>query len=436
MPLFLGLSLGVHLGALLSLPSRVPEDPVVIEIVRGPRSRGGGPAARGDSVGEGSGQRSPADRVRLPVVAESRASSALDSGEPGASEAAGGAISVLLADRDQDITIAEQLPNNFAVTQFQRIATARDRSSLIDDRLTPNPADDTLLLSGRGRTRDMMPARAANGAVGIFEEPETLRAAPSGGSRSPAGAGDGGLPRWSGDHGPMSGLANEPPPSPSGRALEPELQRGVANGTRTGSAEAQGAAVVHARPDLHPGRPATPSEDRQGRLRDNRWSQLLVSTFNHGWVTASDPGGGQGEASGAGSGGRGAGRSGRGNGGRSAAGAGAGDETWISLNSPDPRFMAFFRDIHRKVDPLWRDAFPRDAELGLEQGTCIIGFTVHRDGHVSGIHVRRRSGFPEFDRRVQEALRRAAPFRPIPSSLGVDRLLVTAPFEFSNPMVR
>ena len=98
--------------------------------------------------------------------------------------------------------------------------------------------------------------------------------------------------------------------------------------------------------------------------------------------------------------------------------------------------MEFFRDIHRKVDPLWRDAFPRGATFALEQGTCIVGFTVHRNGSVSGVHVRRRSGFPEFDRRVTQAILHAAPFSPIPSALGVDRLLVTAPFEFSNPLFR
>ncbi|MBI2892380.1 MAG: energy transducer TonB [Deltaproteobacteria bacterium] len=435
-PFFLGLSLAVHLGALLSLPSRVSEAPVVIEIVRGARGSTGGVGATDASrTGEGAGPAAPASRVRLPAVAQSRTSSALDRGEPGASEATGGPISVLLADRDENLTIAEQVPNNFEVTQFQRIATARDRSSLIDDRLTPNPSDDTLLLSGRGRLREMVPARGRNGAIGVAEPPEASRSGPSQGNRGIAGD-DRAIDRDLGGVRAMPAMAAEPPPAPGGRAAEAELQRGLANGARTATAFVPGGAVVHTRPDLHEGRPATPSEDRQGRLRDNRWSELLVSTFNHGWVTASDPGGGQGDAGGAGLGGRGAGRDGRGDGGRSAAGAGTGEDTWISLNSPDPRFMAFFRDIHRRVDPLWRNAFPRDAELGLEQGTCIVGFTVHRDGHVSGIHVRRRSGFPEFDRKVQDALRRAAPFGPIPSSLGLDRILVTAPFEFSNPMVR
>lgn len=213
------------------------------------------------------------------------------------------------------------------------------------------------------------------------------------------------------------------------------MRQGIADGSADGP-PVTGAAVAFARPDLHRGRPAVPSQERGGRLRDNRWSELLVSTLRTGWTTASDPGGGSGRGQGASEGGQGAGRRGQGEGGRSAAGAGDGEETWVSLNTPDPRFMAFFRDIHRKVDPLWRNAFPREATFDLEQGTCIVAFTVHRNGTVTGVHVRRRSGFPEFDQRVRDAIVRAAPFSPIPSSLGVDRLLVTAPFEFSNPLFR
>jgi len=429
-PIFLVASLGVHAVLLASLPAELPLGPDLVEVVF---QTAGGPAAGDDAAGTtgaetrgGASRRAAAlDEVRLPVVTESRTSSALDHGEPGRAETSGGTISILLADRDQDITVAEQLPNHATVSQLQRIRTAPDRSSLIDDRLTPNPADATTLTSGHGAATRQMRARSRTAATGVPAEALAAASSPAP-VEEPQAIVPGG-----------EGATPPPPPTPAPAGAEDDVpvRQGVADGGANGPA-IDGAAVAFARPDLHRGRPAVPSQDREGHLRDNRWSELLVSTLRTGWTTASDPGGGAGRGAGASEGGRGAGRRGQGDGGRSAAGAGQGEDTWVSLNTPDPRFMAFFRDIHRKVDPLWRNAFPREAVLALEQGTCIVGFTVHRNGTVSGVHVRRRSGFPEFDQRVREAIVRAAPFSPIPSSLGVDRLLVTAPFEFSNPLFR
>jgi TonB family protein len=432
-PVFLVASLGVHAILLASLPAEVPSAQDLVEVVL---QAADGPSAGAQAAGTpGTEQRGDTSRramalddVRLPVLAESRASSALDHGAPGRAETSGGTISILLADRDQDITVAEQLPNHASVSQLQRIRTAPDRSSLIDDRLTPNPADATTLTSGRGTVRREVRARAANAASGVSTEALAVASSPA--PEEPAHARD-----YEGPGGEGASPPPPPTPAPAGAAEEVPMRQGIAGGGGDGP-PVNGAAVAFARPDLHRGRPAVPSQERDGRLRDNRWSELLVSTLRTGWTTASDPGGGAGPGQGASEGGPGAGRRGEGDGGRSAAGAGEGEETWISLNTPDPRFMAFFRDIHRKVDPLWRNAFPREAALALEQGTCIVGFTVHRNGTVTGVHVRRRSGFPEFDQRVRDAILRAAPFSPIPSSLGVDRLLVTAPFEFSNPLFR
>jgi protein TonB len=330
----------------------------------------------------------------------------------------------LLADRDWDITVAEQIPNHPTVSQFQRIRTAPDRSSFVDDRTTPHPAEATTLTSGHGRADEQLRARARVAVAGASATPLAEASTPAAEPASPPLQG-----------GEGTSVQAPPSPAPDGAAEATPIAQGAADGSTAG-APIDGTAVGFFRPELHRARPAVPSQEREGHLRDNRWSQLLVSTLRTGWTTASDPGGAEGAAHGAATGGQGAARHGEGDGGRSAAAGAIGDETWISLNSPDPRFMDFFRNIHRKVDPLWRNAFPHDAEVALEQGVCIVGFTVHRNGSVTGVHVRRRSGFPEFDRRVQDAIRRAAPFGPIPSSLGVERLLVTAPFEFSNPMFR
>jgi TonB family protein len=112
-------------------------------------------------------------------------------------------------------------------------------------------------------------------------------------------------------------------------------------------------------------------------------------------------------------------------------GRGVGQDLW--LNRPSPGYETYFRGIYRKVDRLWK--FPKALEVLFEQGDVLVEFTIVADGNVSEVQLRKSSGFPEFDENVLAAIRKAAPFGPIPRGLGRS-LRVLAPFEFSNPMVR
>jgi TonB family protein len=75
--------------------------------------------------------------------------------------------------------------------------------------------------------------------------------------------------------------------------------------------------------------------------------------------------------------------------------------------------------------------------LELKQGTVILDFTIAADGtaHVAWPPVR-PSGVDEFDRNCADAIRRAAPFDPLPSQLGRSTLRVRAPFVAKNPIVK
>jgi TonB family protein len=116
---------------------------------------------------------------------------------------------------------------------------------------------------------------------------------------------------------------------------------------------------------------------------------------------------------------------------------GPGDGDWFDLESNDPRLVDYFRKIHRKVDPLWANAFPKSAMLELKQGMVILEFTIDSDGtaHVVWPPVR-PSGIDEFDRNCADALRRAKNFGPLPASLGRTQLRVRAPFVAMNPIVK
>jgi TonB family protein len=74
--------------------------------------------------------------------------------------------------------------------------------------------------------------------------------------------------------------------------------------------------------------------------------------------------------------------------------------------------------------------------LNLQQGTVILEFTVFSDGHaVVQWPPLRPSGIDEFDRNCAAAIRRAAPYPPIPTALG-STLRIRSPFVASNPVVK
>jgi TonB family protein len=158
-----------------------------------------------------------------------------------------------------------------------------------------------------------------------------------------------------------------------------------------------------------------------------------VRSLLHASTAGGAPGEGQGGNGGGGEAGAGA-NSGAGSHAR-ALGVGEGEilDFWTS----DPRLLPYFRQLHAKIDPLWANAFPKSALLELKQGTVILQFVVHADGRatVQWPPVR-PSGVDEFDRNCAGAIRRAAPFPPIPRELGVSTLTIRAPFVASNPAVR
>ena len=174
---------------------------------------------------------------------------------------------------------------------------------------------------------------------------------------------------------------------------------------------------------------ALPKDDVEGRQEVATLLRSIVHASSAGGL----PGDGEGGTGGGGEAGAGA-AWGDGSHARPL-GAGAGDiyDYWTS----DPRLVPYFRRLHAKIDPLWADAFPKSALLDLKQGTVILEFTVFADGRaIVAWPPLRPSGVEEFDRKCADAIRAAAPFPPIPRSLGVTELRIRAPFVADNPMVK
>lgn len=76
--------------------------------------------------------------------------------------------------------------------------------------------------------------------------------------------------------------------------------------------------------------------------------------------------------------------------------------------------------------------YPREARRDGIKGTVVVSFTVSRNGSVGGVRIARSSGSAVLDRAAGEAVRRAAPFRPIPDAAGRSKWSFSVPLAFTR----
>lgn len=322
-----------------------------------------------------------------------------------------------LADRNERMRLSPDLVSRLDRDQLQRLRVARIRQSWEDRRSTTHPTELTLIVTGPGSVMERRPSARTMPDRGALASPSPM-----------VQGGDVGVP---GDE--SNGY--RPPGGAQAGTLRGAPGVGV-NDARAGIDHRTSAPIASARPDVTRGPVAVPAPE-SARPRDDVDSDQEVATTVRSLVHASTAGGAAGEGQGGTSGGGdpGAGAS---NGASSHAhplGVGAGDifDYWTS----DPRLLPYFRLLHAKIDPLWANAFPKSAIAELKQGMVILEFTVFADGHATVAWPPvRPSGIDEFDRNCADAIRRAAPFPPLPRELGVGSLTIRAPFVASNPVVR
>jgi TonB family protein len=108
--------------------------------------------------------------------------------------------------------------------------------------------------------------------------------------------------------------------------------------------------------------------------------------------------------------------------------------TTVYLGSTDPRYADYLGTIAALLEPEWRDAFPRERALYMQQGEVVIEWVVERNGAISGPRVLRPSGVPPFDRNVLSGFRRAAVRFPHPPPAMPLPVRIRAPYRYRNPM--
>ncbi len=327
-----------------------------------------------------------------------------------------------LADDDDAMKLSPDLVSHLARDQHQRLRTARVRATREDRRSTTNPMELTFLATGKGERQERRPVASSDPSRGSLVAPKASALGGAPGTRVDEAE----EPEQAGAVAGASALGRS--------AASPGV--GVRDG-RAGSEHHVAARIAYGRPDVTEGAVAIPAITR-ARPNDTQDSDQEVATTVRSLVHASVAGGFAGVGRGGSEGpeptpGAGA-ATGRGSVARP---MGAGDGDVFDWYTNDPELLPYFRKIHAKVDPLWRDAFPKSAMLELKQGTVILEFTIAADGtaKVSWPPIR-PSGIDEFDRNCAEAIRRASPFEAIPRTLGRTSLRIRAPFVAKNPIIK
>ena len=349
----------------------------------------------------------------------------VDTGTLGRGGKATGARAINLAALDEDLSLSPDLTSRLDRDQHQRLKTAALRTTHEDRRATTHPMEVTFLATGTGEHQERRLDAATDPSRGSLVAP--LPPSVLGGH---AGTRE------------LEALEGPTAATPGASRLG-QLVASPGIGVRGGEAgtrHSQGARIAQGRPAVAEGPPTVTAAFR-GRPNDTVDSDQEVASLVQAQVHASYAGGLAGEGRGGSNGpapdpGAG-GAQGRGSTSRT---LGSGDGDVFDWFTNDPMLMPYFRKIHAKVDPLWRDAFPKSAMLELKQGTVILEFTIAADGSARvSWPPARPSGIDEFDKNCADAIRRASPFEPIPAALremGRTSLRIRAPFVAKNPIVK
>ncbi|MEO7113758.1 MAG: energy transducer TonB [Polyangiaceae bacterium] len=325
-----------------------------------------------------------------------------------------------LEDRAEPFRYSPDALSRLDRDQVQRLRTANERASYEDRRATTHPMELIFLATSfydrqeRRTPSDEDPSRGA-----LQASQASLLGGKLGADQAHEDSGKQAFQR---------GAAN------SGSLLaSPGV--GVDDGS-PGADHRSGARVAAGRPDVAQG-PTTIPAVNSNRPSDTVDSEQEVSDLIRAQVHASMAGGAIGSGNGGSEGGGAPGAGGSIGGGSHPRPLGVGMGDWVDLQSEDPAFVAYFRKLHEKVDPLWAHAFPKSAILELKQGTVILRVTIESDGTAKvAWPPLRASGIDEFDRNCADAVRRAAPFDAIPAALGHRRLILDFPFAADNPIIK
>lgn len=105
-----------------------------------------------------------------------------------------------------------------------------------------------------------------------------------------------------------------------------------------------------------------------------------------------------------------------------------------SLNAPEIQYISYFAGIKRKIELVWQ--YPFEAQMAGIQGDLVLDFVIGRDGALASVSLIRGSGHKALDEEAIGAIRKAAPYDPIPARYAIPELRIRAHFIYEMHALR
>jgi len=105
-----------------------------------------------------------------------------------------------------------------------------------------------------------------------------------------------------------------------------------------------------------------------------------------------------------------------------------------SINAPEIQYISYFAGIKRKIELVWQ--YPYDAQMAGIQGDLVAEFVIARDGRLASVTLLQGSGQKILDEEAISAIRKAAPYDPIPKEYTIPDLKIRAHFIYEMHSLR
>jgi TonB family protein len=118
----------------------------------------------------------------------------------------------------------------------------------------------------------------------------------------------------------------------------------------------------------------------------------------------------------------------RGGGGGLKGGRGGIEGDPIALDTPDPKYQDYFRQIRERIQSKW--SYPYEASSNRIGGELQIDFGIAKSGELQFIERRRTSGVEILDDYAMRAVQLASPFPPVPDAISKGGLPINGTFKY------
>ncbi len=105
------------------------------------------------------------------------------------------------------------------------------------------------------------------------------------------------------------------------------------------------------------------------------------------------------------------------------------DDQPISLDTAEAKYVSYFARIKRQIEEVW--TYPLEAARRGVSGEMTLRFQISRDGNLLGVGIVNESGSEVLDYAAVRAVKGAAPFYPIPTTIERNKLSILANFVYS-----